>query len=426
MLHRIRMNSPFGIICIEDDGEALTALYLENARENPGGTREEPGGEERDPEKDGGESEDMGKNLEDSGLLTRAEAELQEYFAGKRKSFDLPLHPPGTEFQKQVWEALQKIPYGETRTYGEVAQAIGRPKACRAVGGANNKNPIMLFIPCHRVIGSDGSLTGFAGGLDMKRRLLEMEAANRAVSRENGDEDCENPGGTKDENCQVSGEVKESDCEAAGKTKSACRKESEGTKIRETQPLYACGKNQASLEDYYALPDDRRAELIDGVFYDMAAPSLAHQGAAAELYGRLRNYIVSQKGSCYPLISPFDVQLDCDEKTMVQPDVAVVCDRSKLRNRCVFGAPDLVIEILSDSSIKRDCVLKLAKYMAAGVREYWIVDLEGRRVLVYESGREVRLLVYGMDSLIPVGIFDGNCKIDFSEIYQWIRFLMTE
>ena len=110
-----------------------------------------------------------------SALLDEACAQLGEYFAGGRKEFDLPLKPEGTEFQKQVWEALCRIPYGETRTYKEIAEMIGNPKACRAVGMANHNNPICIVIPCHRVVGADGSLTGYAGGLDKKKGLLDLE-----------------------------------------------------------------------------------------------------------------------------------------------------------------------------------------------------------------------------------------------------------
>lgn len=110
-----------------------------------------------------------------SPLSDRAAKQLSEYFAGQRKVFDLPLHPLGTPFQMAVWQALLTIPYGETRSYGEIAAAIGNPKACRAVGMACNKNPIWILIPCHRVVGSNRSLTGYAGGLDMKRALLELE-----------------------------------------------------------------------------------------------------------------------------------------------------------------------------------------------------------------------------------------------------------
>ena len=108
-------------------------------------------------------------------LIKKAAAQLEEYFAGKRAEFDLPLAPAGTEFQRSVWRALQTIPFGETRSYGEIAAQIGNPKACRAVGMANNRNPIAIIIPCHRVIGHNGSLVGYGGGLDIKQYLLELE-----------------------------------------------------------------------------------------------------------------------------------------------------------------------------------------------------------------------------------------------------------
>lgn len=110
-----------------------------------------------------------------TALLERASRQLEEYFAGKRKQFDLPLSLRGTEFQRQVWAALRDIPYGETRSYGQIAQAVGRPKAVRAVGMANHRNPISIIVPCHRVVGADGSLTGYGGGLENKKFLLALE-----------------------------------------------------------------------------------------------------------------------------------------------------------------------------------------------------------------------------------------------------------
>lgn len=108
-----------------------------------------------------------------------AARQLEEYFQGKRKTFKLPLKLKGTEFQKLVWDALLTIPYGETRSYSEIACQIGRPKASRAVGMANHRNPVAIVVPCHRVIGKNGSLTGYAGGLDKKERLLDLERRNR-------------------------------------------------------------------------------------------------------------------------------------------------------------------------------------------------------------------------------------------------------
>lgn len=111
-------------------------------------------------------------------LLRETKRQLQEYFDGRRRSFELPLQPDGTAFQQKVWQALRRIPYGETRSYKELAAMLGNPKAYRAVGGANNKNPTLILIPCHRVVGADGSLTGFAVGLPAKKYLLELERLN--------------------------------------------------------------------------------------------------------------------------------------------------------------------------------------------------------------------------------------------------------
>lgn len=108
-------------------------------------------------------------------IAQRTAEQLCEYFAGSRQTFDLPLEPRGTEFQRRVWNALCEIPYGETRSYGEIAQRVGNPKASRAVGMANHRNPIPILIPCHRVIGADGSLVGYGGGLGVKRYLLDLE-----------------------------------------------------------------------------------------------------------------------------------------------------------------------------------------------------------------------------------------------------------
>ena len=110
-------------------------------------------------------------------LLHQAGLQLAEYLDGKRLDFDLPLSPEGTEFERRVWQALRAIPYGETRTYGQLAASIGKPSASRAVGRANSRNPLSIFIPCHRVIGAGGKLVGYAGGLDLKTRLLKLEGA---------------------------------------------------------------------------------------------------------------------------------------------------------------------------------------------------------------------------------------------------------
>jgi methylated-DNA-[protein]-cysteine S-methyltransferase len=116
--------------------------------------------------------------LKETSLIKKTIDQLEEYFEGKRKSFDLPFEPKGTEFQKSVWNELLKIPYGETCSYGEIAKRIGNPKASRAIGMANNRNPISIIIPCHRVIGASGKLVGYGGGIDIKEKLLNLEKEN--------------------------------------------------------------------------------------------------------------------------------------------------------------------------------------------------------------------------------------------------------
>lgn len=112
---------------------------------------------------------------EETPLIREAARQLESYLEGERKAFDLPLAPQGTAFQKKVWHALLSIPYGETRSYGQIAAQIGRPTACRAVGMANHRNPISILIPCHRVIGAQGDLVGYGGGLELKEKLLNLE-----------------------------------------------------------------------------------------------------------------------------------------------------------------------------------------------------------------------------------------------------------
>jgi len=119
--------------------------------------------------------------MDETPVLMQAQRELQEYFAGRRREFSVPLSIRGTVFQQKVWLALQKIPYGETITYGELACRVGNPKACRAVGMANHVNRLPVFVPCHRVVGAGGKLTGYAGGLEIKMKLLEIEGKHVKV-----------------------------------------------------------------------------------------------------------------------------------------------------------------------------------------------------------------------------------------------------
>ncbi len=171
-------------------------------------------------------------------------------------------------------------------------------------------------------------------------------------------------------------------------------------------------QGEYTLEDYYATPDDKRVELIDGVIYDMSAPSLIHQSVAGEIYRQIANFIYEHNGKCKPFIAPVDVQLDCDNKTMLQPDIMIVCDQNKITTECVVGAPDFVLEVLSPATRSKDCIKKLNKYMEAGVQEYWLVDIKQQKVIVYQFESETYPIIYGWDQAIPVGIYEGKLLID--------------
>lgn len=183
-------------------------------------------------------------------------------------------------------------------------------------------------------------------------------------------------------------------------------------------------QGEYTLEDYYHLPEDQRAELIDGVIYDMSSPLSEHQLVAGLIYSKFVQYVTEKKGACLPIVAPMDVQLDCDDKTIVEPDVMILCDRSRLKRHCVYGAPDFVLEVLSKSTRKKDMVIKLNKYMSAGVKEYWMVDIDARRVLVYVFEQDNYPVIYGFDDKVPVSIWNGECEIDFAEVYDYIRFLV--
>lgn len=143
--------TPVGKMGIIEENDAITHLYFSDG------------------------SLPEGAELKETELIKKAKTQLQEYFSGRRKNFDLPLKPSGTAFQQAVWQALCSIPYGETRSYKDIASQIGNQKACRAVGMANNRNPIAIVVPCHRVIGANGKMVGYAGGLSVKEHLLQLE-----------------------------------------------------------------------------------------------------------------------------------------------------------------------------------------------------------------------------------------------------------
>ncbi len=188
--------------------------------------------------------------------------------------------------------------------------------------------------------------------------------------------------------------------------------------VRETSVYKAKKQGEFTVEDYEALPDDQRVELIDGVFYDMPAPQTDHQALAGEIYLQLKLYIREKGGSCMPFISPLDVQLNCDDKTMMEPDVLIVCDRSKLRRKRIYGAPDFIVEVLSPSTKKKDRFTKLTKYKNAGVREYWMIDIPRETIIVYDFEHDDLIHLYTFDDVVPVAIYDGDCTIDFRPIKE--------
>ena len=140
-----------------------------------------------------------------------------------------------------------------------------------------------------------------------------------------------------------------------------------------------------------------------------------------EIHRQIANYIMEYGGNCRPFIAPVDVQLDCDERTMVQPDVGIVCDTSKIKRFGIYGAPDFVVEVVSSSTKKKDYALKLSKYMEAGVREYWILDFAQEKILVYFFESDVYPVIYGFDKPVPVNIYNGELKIDFTNIARWLK-----
>lgn len=175
-------------------------------------------------------------------------------------------------------------------------------------------------------------------------------------------------------------------------------------------------QGEYTIEDYYALPQEHRAELIDGVLYDMSSPTFVHQQIAGEVYLQISNFIRGNKGQCLPVISPIDVRLDCDNKTMVQPDVLILCDRSKIQKWGIMGAPDFVLEVLSLSSKRKDCIKKLDKYMEAGVREYWMIDPHQKKLIIYWFEKEVYPVICGLDGEVDVGIYQGQLKINLRAV----------
>ena len=162
MTVHLTTDSPVGPLRLVSDGELLTGVFFAEHRHAP---------------------DDLGGQVDEAQappVLRETVRQLREYFAGERTDFDLPTGAPGTDFQQRVWARLRDIPYGRTWSYGELAQALGRPGAARAVGLANGRNPLSIVVPCHRVVGADGAITGYGGGVERKQRLLDLERSRTA------------------------------------------------------------------------------------------------------------------------------------------------------------------------------------------------------------------------------------------------------
>ena len=196
----------------------------------------------------------------------------------------------------------------------------------------------------------------------------------------------------------------------------------EAVSLRESAVPYEAKKQgEYTIEDYYAIPDDRRVELIDGVIYDMSASSLLHQKILGQLYLQFQACADAHGEGCEVYLSPCDVQLDMDNRTMLQPDLFVICREYDRKARAFSGAPDLIVEILSPSSRSKDMILKLSKYYHAGVREYWIIDPDHKEIHIYDfSIPDFRLETYSFDSQIPIHLSGDTCRIDFAKIHQKI------
>lgn len=190
--------------------------------------------------------------------------------------------------------------------------------------------------------------------------------------------------------------------------------------LREPAPAYgarqARQQGEYTIEDYYAWPEDQRIELIDGMIYEMEAPGFVHQRIAAVLLYKISAYIREKGGSCIPLTAPLDVRLDCDNKTMVQPDLVILCDKDRIKRWGVMGAPDFVLEVISKSTRKRDYTKKLQKYADAGVKEYWIVDPEKRILVTYNFINWDIPSIQPLEGTAGVALYGGELKIDLDEI----------
>lgn len=190
-------------------------------------------------------------------------------------------------------------------------------------------------------------------------------------------------------------------------------------RIQEAMPAYHVKKQgEYTIDDYRALPDDVRAELIDGNLIFMDAPSYTHQDIMMEILFDIKLFIRDRKGPCKVMPSPLNVQLDKDDKTVVQPDILITCDKEQRNEKGIYGAPDFCLEIISPSTKRKDYGIKTAKYMNAGVHEYWIVDVQRETITTYFFEGEDYPTLYTFQDKVPVRIYDGELEIDFASIQE--------
>ena len=180
-------------------------------------------------------------------------------------------------------------------------------------------------------------------------------------------------------------------------------------------------QGEYTLEDYYNLPDERRVELIDGVIYDMSAPTFVHQHISGNVFTAIKHFIDSRNGSCIPMFAPVDVRLDCDDKTMVQPDVLILCDKSKICKWGIMGAPDFCLEIVSESTSRKDYIKKLQKYTEAGVKEYWILDPIRKVLMTYNWKDNYMPHMHPLEGKVGIVLYDEELQIDLDALAELIQ-----
>ncbi len=186
--------------------------------------------------------------------------------------------------------------------------------------------------------------------------------------------------------------------------------------------LIAKHQGEYTIEDYKRLREERRVELIDGHIYNLSAPTAEHQLLITEVITELNIFVRAKKKKCVPFAPSITVRADHDEKTAVEPDLMILCDPGKLRRKeeDVWGGPDLVMEVLSPSTRQKDMTVKLNKYWNGGVREYWLIDLQNKKVIVHDFEHGDDISVYTFEDKVPVGIWNGECEIDFARITETI------